>query len=233
MKKRNFDPRSHIGETHGIYTIIDVLDEKDEKGYYIYLIKCNECGYEKHSHYGHFNAQPVKVCTHLKLGTNKFVPRTKWKNKRIRNIYREMKRRCYDENDKSYKWYGAKGIKVYDEWLNNPKSFEEWSLQNGYTDELTIDRIDEDKDYSPDNCRWIPDVDNSKYKSTTSMIEVDGELHTGRDWSKILGFGINRINTYIRQYGLDNTIEFIRRYMENPNLKPFNKNQSIYSIYMN
>ena len=116
---------------------------------------------------------------------------------------------------------------------NNPKLFEEWSLQNGYTDELTIDRIDEDKDYSPDNCRWIPNVDNTKYKSTTSVINVDGEVHTGKDWSKILGLGTNTINTYVRKYGLYDTIEFIKRYMANPNLKPFNRNQSIYSVYMN
>lgn len=157
----------------------------------------------------------------------------KWKNKRIGKIYRNIKQRCYNKKDKSYKWYGDKGIKVCDEWLNNPKSFEEWSLQNGYTDELTIDRIDEDKDYSPDNCRWISSVDNSKYKSTTSVINVDGEVHTGKDWSKILGLGTNTINTYVRKYGLYDTIEFIKRYMANPNLKPFNRNQSIYSVYMN
>ena len=233
MKERNFDPYSRVGETRGIYTIIDVLDEKDEKGNCIYLVKCNECGYEKHSDYGHFNTQPVKVCTHLTLGTNKFIPRIKWKNKRIGKIYRGIKQRCYNKKNKSYKWYGGKGIKVCDEWLNNPKLFEEWSLQNGYTDELTIDRIDEDKDYSPDNCRWIPNVDNTKYKSTTSVINVDGEVHTGKDWSKILGLGTNTINTYVRKYGLYDTIEFIKRYMANPNLKPFNRNQSIYSVYMN
>ena len=50
-----------------------------------------------------------------------------------------MKQRCYNPNEKSYKWYGAKGIKICDEWINSPKSFEEWSLQNGYNDNLTID----------------------------------------------------------------------------------------------
>lgn len=233
MPKRNFDPCSHVGETHGIYTIIDALDEKDQYGRYIYIGKCSECGYERRACYGHFNAEPTKVCMHSRLGTDKFVPMTKWNNKRIENIYNKIKQRCYEENNKDYKWYGGKGIKICDEWLNDPKLFEEWSLQNGYTDELTIDRINEDKNYSPDNCRWIPRIYNSKYKSTTSIIEVDGEVHTGKDWSKILGFGVNRINTYIRQYGLDNVIEFIRRYVANPNLKPFNKNQSIYSVYMN
>lgn len=233
MKERNFDPRIHIGETHGIYTLIDILDEKDEKGQYVYIGKCNECGHKRHSHYANFHSCPVNICTHIRLGANKFIPMVNWENERIARIYHNIKHRCYDERDKSYRWYGAKGIKVCDEWLNNPKSFENWSLQNGYIDGLTIDRINENEDYSPDNCRWIPNVENAKYKSTTSIIDVDGEIHSGKDWSEILGLSTNMINKYIRQYGLDNTIEFIRRYLKNPNLKPINNNCSIYSVYMN
>jgi hypothetical protein len=155
-----------------------------------------------------------------------------WSNKRIEQVFRNMIQRCYNANNKDYKWYGGKGIVICDEWRNNPTSFEEWALASGYDDTLTIDRIDEDKNYSPDNCRWILKSQNSKYKSTTSLIEVDGEVHTGKDWSRILGLGINRINAYIREYGLNNTIEFIRRYKMNPDLKPSNTNQSIYNVYM-
>ena len=155
-----------------------------------------------------------------------------WANSRIGRIFGGMKYRCYNENGEDYRWYGARGIKVCDEWINNPKSFEEWALANGYADNLTINRKDENKNYSPENCEWITGKDNSKYKSTTLVIEIDGEAHTGREWSDILGLGTNRINTYIRDYGLDNTIEFIRRYKINPNLKPKHK-QSYYNLYMN
>lgn len=143
-----------------------------------------------------------------------------------------MKDRCYNKNNKSYRCYGARGIKVCDEWMRNPESFESWSLTNGYDDNLTIDRVNENGDYSPDNCRWVTSEDNSKYKSTTSIIDVDGTIHTGKDWAKTLGLGVNIINTYIRKYGLDNTIEFIKRYMNNPRIerKP---NQSYYDLYMN
>lgn len=103
MPKRNFDPCSHVGETHGIYTIIDVLYEKDQYGRHIYIGKCSECGYERRACYGHFNAEPTKVCMHSRLGTDKFVPRTKWNNKRIENIYNKIKQRCYEENNKDYK----------------------------------------------------------------------------------------------------------------------------------
>ncbi len=232
MKENNFDPRCHIGETHGIYTIIDMLDKKDKYGHYIYVGECNECGYKKYSHYGSFTSKSQKnSCNHIVLG-NKYIQQIRWKNGRIKSIFHGMKLRCYNKQEKDYRWYGEKGIKICSEWLNNPLLFEEWSLQNGYNDNLTIDRINEDMDYSPDNCRWIPSKNNSKYKSTTFLINVDGEVHTGREWSKILKLGINRINTYIGKYGMESTIEFIRRFIKNPNKKPKGK-QSYFNLYMN
>ena len=142
-----------------------------------------------------------------------------------------MKNRCYNKKVKSYKYYGKRGIKVCDEWKNNFLNFYNWAIKNGYKDNLTIDRIDENKDYCPENCRWVTNINNAKYKTTTSLIEVDGETHTGKDWAKILGFGPNLINNYIRKYGLENTIEFIKRYRVNPILKP-KGNQSYYDLYM-
>lgn len=234
MRKSKIDPHLHVGETHGIYTLIDVLDKKDKHGQYVYVGKCNKCGFVKHSFYGDFTCNIATVCNHVRLGSGAPASPVKWENKRIETIFLGMKRRCYSKNDKSYKWYGQKGIKICNEWLNNPKAFETWSLQNGYKDTLTIDRIDEHKGYCPENCRWVTDVQNAKYKSTTSLINVDGEIHTGRDWSKILGFGINTINRYIRKYGLDNTIEFIRRYLKNPELRlTISNNKNVYKLYMN
>ena len=230
---KNFDPRSHIGETHGVYTLVDMLEEKDKYGHYVYKGICKECGYEKFSHYGNFSGPKSKtvVCNHLDA-RGEYIKNTHWNHRRIGNIFQGMKNRCYNENDKSYRWYGEKGIKICDEWLNNPLLFEKWSLNNGYQDNLTIDRIDENKDYSPGNCQWITLENNTKYKSTTSLIEINGEIHTGKDWARILGFGINRINIYVREYGMENTKRFIEKYMENPTLNPKNK-QSYYDLYMN
>lgn len=221
--------KNHIGETIGVFTIKEIMSYKDKDGHALYKGICKECGFERIARYQ--SLKETEKCTHIGLG-GKPIRKINWSNKRIKDIFNSMKRRCYNKEARDYRWYGAKGIKVCDEWANNPKAFEEWALQNGYKDNLTIDRIDENKNYSPDNCRWITGAQNTKYKSTTSLIEVNGETHTGRDWSKILGLGTNRINTYIRDYGLDNTIEFIKRYTANPNLKPYNRNQSIYSLYM-
>lgn len=223
----------YVGKDIGIYHIESLCDKKDSSGQKIYHVKCKYCGFESDMRL--YNIKQPIVCKHKDRMGNFINFSSCWKNKKLQAIFSSMKDRCLNSNNKSYRWYGGKGIKICPEWLNNPLSFEEWALHNGYVDGLTIDRIDEDKDYSPDNCRWITNIENAKYKSTTSVIKVDDETHTGKDWSKILELGINTINRYIRKYGLNNTIEFIRRCKANPNLKLFvhGKNQNIYDLYMN
>lgn len=222
---------NHIGETVGVFTIVELMPNKDADGHALYKGTCNECGLKRIARYG--DLKRTSKCTHVGVGGVVLCDKTNWKNSRIKSIFYGMKQRCYNDKTKSYRWYGGRGIKICDEWLNNPKDFEEWALNNGYNNTLTIDRIDENEDYCPGNCRWADSENNSKYKSTTSLIDVNGEKHTGRDWAQILGIGINTINKYIRKYGPDNTSEFIRRYMANPTLKPSNKNKSIYGLYMN
>lgn len=224
---------NHVGKIAGIYEIIELMPYKSNDGHAMYKGKCVYCGAERIDKYNNL-LKDAKSCHHFRLGTNNSTKMTKWRNRRIGHIFRGMKNRCYNPNDKDYRWYGAKGIKIVDEWINNPELFEDWSIENGYNDNLTIDRIDSDKDYCPENCRWIVLNNNSKYKSTTSLIEVDGEVHTGRDWAKELNLGANIINTYIRKYGLENTIEFIRKFRDNPELKiKVKSNQSYYDLYMN
>lgn len=222
--------KNHIGEIVGIYTITGQALKKDTDGHALYKGICNICGFERIARY--HDLKMSTECSHTRIDGKVAFNRTGWNNRRIQEIFYGMRQRCYNKNNKNYKWYGAKGIKICDNWMDNPTLFEEWALQNGYQDNLTIDRIDEKKDYAPDNCRWITDVQNTKYKSTTSLICVDEEKHTGREWSKILGFGINTINKYIKKYGKENTVEFIRRYKTNPNLWLNSKGKNIYNIYM-
>lgn len=79
---------------------------------------------------------------------------------RLYKTYTNMKQRCNNPNDPKYNSYGGKGIRLCDEWNNNASSFLGWALANGYSDELTIDRIDSTKDYCPENCRWITFPEN-------------------------------------------------------------------------
>lgn len=221
-----------VGTRIGIYNVIYECEEKANDGHKLYHVKCTQCGWETDMLKSQIDR--AKKCTHIGLGgiyistISDFI----WDNKRLRFIFKDMKRRCYNPNDKSYRWYGAKGIKICDEWLNNPKSFENWALDNGYNDNLTIDRKKEDGDYCPENCQWVLPVDNSRHKSTTRAIIVDNICKTGREWADFLGLGTNVINEYVRKYGMENTSKFIEKYMQNPNIKRNNTNKSYYDLYM-
>lgn len=73
---------------------------------------------------------------------------------RINRIWKRMKTSCYNPNSKSYKWYGAQGVKVCEEWKDDFAAFAAWAMANGYRDDLTIDRMNPYGDYEPSNCRW-------------------------------------------------------------------------------
>ena len=97
-----------------------------------------------------------------------------------------IKRRCYDANDSSYKRYGGRGIKMCEEWLYSFQSFFEWSLKNGWKEGLQIDRINNNGNYEPNNCRYVTPKENCNNRSSTRKIEIDGEIHSIHEWCEIL-----------------------------------------------
>ena len=105
---------------------------------------------------------------------------------RLYRIYKAMKTRCYNtKNDNNKKYYHDKGITICDEWLNDFKTFYDWSINNGYDDDLTIDRIDNDKGYSPDNCRWATLSEQQNNTQQSIRLEYNGELLTIREIAEI------------------------------------------------
>ena len=182
MKENNNDI---VGTQVGIYNVLGECDFRAKDGHKMYHVQCIYCGFETNMIKSSIGG--AKKCTHLDVnGHYKACYKTHytWDNPRIARIFRGMKNRCYNKSEECYMWYGGKGICICDEWLNNPKSFEEWALKNGYNDNLIIDRIEEEKDYCPENCQWVDLGNNARYKSTTSYIYVNGEVHTGREWAK-------------------------------------------------
>lgn len=94
--------------------------------------------------------------------------------KRIKGIYRGMICRCYNSKSKDYKMYGARGISICDEWLNNFDKFLQWSMDNGYENTRTIDRIDSNGNYEPSNCRWTTyHVQNSNHRPRKKKSEYE------------------------------------------------------------
>lgn len=118
---------------------------------------------------------------------------------RLYRIWIGIKRRCTNENYKHYYNYGGRGITICKEWLHDYPAFKKWSLENGYTDDLTIDRIDNDKGYSPDNCRWTTMQVQSNNTRVNRLITYNGETHTVADWGRITGIDGNLIGQRVRK----------------------------------
>lgn len=110
-----------------------------------------------------------------------------WCGTRIYKIWWAMIRRCYCETDKSYPYYGGRGIGVCEEWKNSVEVFCQWAAANGYSDDLTIDRIDSSKDYCPSNCRWVTMQSQFRNRRSNVWITVNGICMVQQDWAKMLG----------------------------------------------
>ena len=118
-------------------------------------------------------------------------------NKRLRQIYSDMKQRCYNPKCGAYKDYGGRGITVCDKWRNSSKMFYEWAFSHGYRDDLTIDRINVDKGYSPDNCRWATRKEQASNKrvfaANSHIIIYKGEKDTLVNWCKKLNLNYRTV----------------------------------------
>lgn len=133
-------------------------------------------------------------------GKNKIHGET-YINKKKTKLYRtwaNIKARCYNENNKSYVNYGYRGIKMCDEWKNDFSTFRDWSINNGYNDNLSIDRIDNNGDYTPENCRWTTTNVQQNNKRSNHIVIYNGKQYTVANLCKVLnipyGRTLDRIN---------------------------------------
>lgn len=106
---------------------------------------------------------------------------------RLYCIWENMKKRCRWEKDKRYKNYGGRGISVCDEWKNNYLVFKAWALSSGYKDDLTIERIDNNGNYCPENCRWATLAEQAQNTTRTRYVDFHGKKMTIRQIATELG----------------------------------------------
>lgn len=130
---------------------------------------------------------------------------------RLNNIFNGMKHRCYNPKDKFYKDYGARGIIVCAEWNNRDRvstlhnatkgflAFKKWALENGYNDKLTIDRIDVNKDYSPDNCRWVSALAQANNTRSNHYLTYKGKTQSIADWCRELNLNYSTVRSRINR----------------------------------
>lgn len=171
-----------IGERHRNLVCIGRDPDKDSR---YYLFKC-DCGNVKSIIASNVKRGATVSCgcyqkghpSHIKYG---------FSHTRIDNIYKSMVARCYSKTNSRYDRYGKRGIVVCDEWLKDKEKFFEWAFSHGYKDNLTIDRIDTDGNYTPDNCKWSTQKEQQNNRSNTIFLEYNGDIHTLAEWADITG----------------------------------------------
>ena len=119
---------------------------------------------------------------------------------RLYTIWSHMIQRCYNPNDAKFKNYGARGIIVCEKWKNDYREFKEWAINNGYSNDLTIDRINVNGNYEPSNCRWVDNYVQENNRTNNRLFTIDGITHTVSEWARIYNkkpsLVIQRINIY-------------------------------------
>ncbi|MFQ3801705.1 hypothetical protein BU097_02430 [Staphylococcus xylosus] len=105
-----------------------------------------------------------------------------------------MKKRCYYKNSISYKNYGGRGIQVCNEWKDDYSKFKTWAINNGYDDNLTLDRIDTNKDYHPDNCKWSTVTEQNRNKRNNKLFNYKGQILTQSQICEITGLSKHQVS---------------------------------------
>ena len=187
---------------------LTVLKKSCVKNKKIYWYCLCECGNIKEVAGTHLKSGLIKSCGCLlkEKNTKTFYKHGKSKDK-IYRIYNHIKDRCYHKNDKSFKNYGGRGIKMCDEWNNDFMSFYNWAIENGYNEHLkkyrnmntTIDRIDTNGNYEPSNCRWATQKQQANNTRRNKYITYDGITHTLQEWSRIVNISRNALSMRLKR----------------------------------
>ena len=121
------------------------------------------------------------------------------KNTRLYSIYYNMITRCYNKKTSNYHRYGGRGIRVNEDWLLDFSEFKQWSMENGYQDNLTLDRINNDGDYNPCNCRWTTPKKQSRNRSTNHLVTLNNETKTLIDWCELYNINYGTVRDRLKR----------------------------------
>lgn len=131
----------------------------------------------------------------------------------LNKIWRSMRRRCNNQSSSSYQQYGGRGISVCDEW-DNFETFYYWAISNGWIEGLSIDRIDNNRGYSPDNCRFASVKEQARNRTNNVSITVNGITKLQIEWAEILDLSDSTISNWRRRYGMEYAVKRIADMLE-------------------
>lgn len=188
------------GQHYGRYTVLEYIGQnKDHKA--VWKCRC-ECGTIKNVSGKDLRSGNTKSCGCYNRDKAMQNPAL-WKPKHglskhpLHQVWSDIKTRCYNKKDRSYKWYGARGIKLCDVWMDF-KAFYEWSIKNGYENGLTLDRINPNGNYSPDNCRWVGMKIQQNNRRNNKMLNINGVSKTMSEWADEYDVNYRLVKSRIR-----------------------------------
>lgn len=192
--KRSHRFKDLTGQRFNKLKVIELSFIKNKRAYW----KCQcDCGNIRIVNAGHLKNGHTKSCGCLKgckEGNENPSYRHGLRHSKLYQTWVNMKTRCYNSNNKTYKNYGGRGIKICEEWLNKENgfiNFYNWAIENGYKEGLTIDRIDVNGDYKPNNCRWANWKKQQNNRGNNFKITYNNKTHTLQEWSEILPIEIS------------------------------------------
>lgn len=189
-----------IGKTFGGY-FVHSFNGKDKKGQRLWQCEC-KCGEISIKSTGQLSKNKVGCFDCGVKYSSELAQKHSMTDTRVHNIWKGIKERCYNKNEQNYANYGGRGITICDEWLHDFIPFYTWAINNGYSENLTIDRIDNEKGYSPDNCRWATMKQQNNNRRDNVFHEINGEKHTLSEWCDIYNVPYWRTKSRL-SYGID------------------------------
>lgn len=199
MKVKNL-----IGRRFGRLFVINEAPSRRTKGgtsVRMWLCKC-DCGNEVILSTGNITSGNTKSCGCYKKDKNSSVFTTHGKTgTKLYRVWSSIKDRCFRESSRQYCDYGGRGITMCNEWTKDFQAFYEWALSNGYKEGLTIERIDVNGNYCPDNCTWIPKEQQSRNRRNCHYIFYKGETKTLSEWSRILHIDRECVRNWEKKLG--------------------------------